>query len=51
MTAFTTDVTHAWPSRIEAGGCSEFLPLGTTQDTAGKVPAAAFVKKSCDGWT
>ena len=44
MAAFTILVTHAWPSAMEAGGCSLFRSFGTIHDTAGSVPSAASAK-------
>jgi len=47
---FTRFVTYACPSAIEAGGCSLFAPLGTTQLTAGSLPAATASLKPVSGW-
>ena len=41
MIVLTRFVTYAWPSLILAGGCSETLSFGITQETAGSVPASA----------
>src|SRR5207244_11483085 len=55
-TAFTICETKYWPARISCGGCSSFdwLPwppvrMGSTSDTAGSVPAAAWAEKALTG--
>jgi hypothetical protein len=45
MIALTRPVTYVWPALTSAGGCSETVPFGSIQETAGRVPFLAAVKK------
>src|SRR5437763_7604966 len=50
MTALIRPVTYVWPALTSAVGCSETLPLGSIQETAGSVPFLAAAKKFDRDW-
>src|SRR6202035_3025896 len=45
ITALTSPVTNVWPSLTSDGGCSDTSPLGTSHETAGRLPCCAAEKK------
>jgi hypothetical protein len=49
MTALMMLVTYAWPVLTSAGGCSLSLGSGEIQETDGRVPALACLKKLFSG--
>ena len=51
MIALTSPVTYAWPALTRPGGCSDTVPFGLIQETAGRVPFLAAVKKLLRLWT
>jgi hypothetical protein len=50
MTALMIRVIQSSPTATLAGGCSLWISSGTIQDTAGRVPARAAVKKRRTCW-
>src|SRR4051794_38736236 len=51
MTASTSRLTYDCPALTGEGGCSLTRSDGTTQDTDGRVPLAAWRTKLETGWT